>query len=425
MMTTTWTNAEGTGYAVRTYTTCRVCDGPLRLVLDLGPVRVSAFPLPGEPDSLLAPLTLMRCGNCHLVQLHDAVDPALLYQEYWYRSGVNETMVAELRDVVEHAITWVQGLSDDDTVVDIGANDGTLLGMYPGKDLMPALRRIAYEPAWTFMTPLLQVADIVVPWAFPITAPGGYRTPSACAKIVTSIACFYDLNHPVAFAEEVARILRKEGVWIIQLQDLHQMIEATAFDNICHEHVTYLSVEAIEQIVARAGLQVVHVEPRRINGGSVRVYVMHQGMRDRSLATVEWLAKEAGCAGPARLDAFADAVQRRIVQIREVVGYAKSQGATIDLYAASTKANTLLQAAGLGRDQIRQAWERSPEKWGRETVGGRIPIVGEAEGRATPPDFLLIGAWQFADAFLQREAAYLAGGGQVILPLPAVEVVGA
>lgn len=412
---------------IRHWTTCRVCGGRLHEVLDLGPVYVSAFPRPGESDGLRSPLCLARCTSCHLVQLTDSVHPSYLYQEYWYRSGVNETMVAELKDVVECAIDHVGGLDDGDWVVDIGANDGTLLSHYPVHEVCP-LVPIAYEPAQNLQGHLDAVLSMLgsgirIPHAFPPPAGEGYRVPDGRAKIVTSIACFYDLDDPITFAAEVKRILHPEGVWIVQLQDLQQMIAATAFDNICHEHVTYLSLKSLTDIAWRVGLTVVDAERRAINGGSLRVYLQHRGAPSDRLLAIARDEAASGCNTAVGLERFAGTVATRLRQITDLVLRARGQGLTLDLYAASTKANTLLQVCGLDHTILRQAWERSPEKIGRETVKTRIPIVSEAAGRLAPPDLLLLGAWQFAEAFIGREAAFLAIGGMMLRPLPEPEVI--
>lgn len=404
---------------ITTWHGCRVCGGRLQTVLDLGSLHVSAFPAPDDPDSLRAPLDLTRCAGCGLVQLRHSVSPGLLYQDYWYRSGVNETMVAELQDIARSALDWVGGVGQPlpRRVVDIGANDGTLLAAYPPEEVT----RVAYEPSPTFHAGLQQVADIVVPHAFPTER--GFRGGDGLAHIVTSIACVYDVDDPVAFAREVARILAPQGVWIVQFQDLAQMLATTAVDNICHEHVTYLSLAAIERIAARVGLAVVHVQQRAINGGSLRCYLQHVGARTADRSVGAWREQEAGCESVVALERFAGRASERLHQIRQTLLYAVQRGQTIDLYAASTKANTWLQAAEIPAGTFRQAWERSPEKWGRQTVGTRIPIVSEADGRSWPPDLLVLGAWQFAEAFIGREAAYLAAGGTMLVPLPRVEIV--
>ena len=394
---------------------CLVCGARLQTVLDLGNLHVSAFPLPPEPDSITAPLDLTRCTGCGLVQLRDRVDPSLLYQEYWYRSAVNEVMVKELDDVVREAVALVP-VGPGDRVVDIGANDGTLLHAY--NTHAPSVVKVAYEPAGNLQAPLEQIADVVVPTTFP---PQKAYLPTK-VKIVTSIACFYDVADPVGFAKVVAGMLAPDGVWVVQFQDLAQMIQATAYDNICHEHLLYLTLRSLNQIAAAANLHIRHAVRRTINGGSLRVFLGHQ--IPVSVLPVKALKDaEAGCESWVALERFGDRVRERREQLRSFFDAAQVQGKTIDLYAASTKANTLLQYAKLDSGMIRQAWERSPEKVGRLTVGTHIPIVSEEIGRANPPDLLLLGAWQFRDAFVRREMAYLEAGGTMLVPLPEVEFI--
>ena len=398
---------------------CRICPGTLETVLDLGLLYVSAFPLPEEADGLAAPIDLCRCDRCGLVQLRHTVPGQYLYCTYWYRSGVNEVMRAELLDIVRQAAAWVD-LQPGETVVDIGANDGTLLAQYAEIGIRPF--RVAYEPAENLQPLLRAHTDAIAPTCFP--APG-ILSP-AVAKIVTSIACYYDTEDPVRFAQAVAEILHPDGVWIIQAQDLQQMLDQGAWDNLCHEHLWQPCLAAVGRIVRQAGLGIIAAQRRAINGGSLRILVQHQAkLKGRTLAhgtTLDFLeGAEAECESTRSLAAFAHRVQTNRRKIWQVLEEEQEKGQIIDLYAASTKANTLLQACGLGREMIRQAWERSPEKWGRVTVGTRIPLVSEEAGRRDPPDVLFVGAWQFAQSFRVREAAFLQAGGRMIVPLPKVE----
>jgi NDP-4-keto-2,6-dideoxyhexose 3-C-methyltransferase len=195
------------------------------------------------------------------------------------------------------------------------------------------------------------------------------------------------------------------------------MLVATAFDDICHEHLFYPSLAAIARMVAPFDLAIIDAELRSINGGSLRLTI---GRRWRPVSSRVWALSvaEYGCEQPATLRVFADKVDLTRLTIQEMI----KQSDVIDLYGASTKGNTLLQVCGLGPGQIRQAWERSPEKWGRHTITG-IPIVSEADGRADPPAMLFVGIWQFREAIIQREAEYLARGGRLLFPLPQVEVI--
>jgi NDP-4-keto-2,6-dideoxyhexose 3-C-methyltransferase len=326
-------------------------------------------------------------------------------------------MHVELKDIVTQAVT-LAGLTPSDVVLDIGANDGTLLSYLAST----GAKRIAYEPAENLKPLLRQHADIVCPSYFPGISPLFDLRPRLTGqiKLIFSIACFYDVDKPVEFVRAISDLLAPDGIWVVQFQDLSQMLEANAFDDICHEHAFYPSLAFVERLLRPFGLSVFDAELRAINGGSLRLLIGRN--RQATSRVTDLRQREAGCESPGLLHAFAKRVLDTRQRIQNVVRIARADGQTIDLYGASTKGNTLLQYCGLGPNIIRQAWERSESKWGRKTITG-IPIVSEEVGRANPPDILFVGIWQFRDAILNREAAFLEQGGSLLFPLPTVEVV--
>jgi NDP-4-keto-2,6-dideoxyhexose 3-C-methyltransferase len=405
---------------------CRACGDYLETILHLGHLHPSAFPALGEAPHPAAPLDFCRCKRCRLVQLRHTVDPDLMFKDqYWYRSSINEVMRAELADIVAGAIARVPAFTTKDLVVDIGANDGTLLAAYRTHPPVHGVTRIAFEPARNLQAALAPHAEVRIPDYFP-QGLGQLHLQGRC-KVISSIACVYDLDDPGAFAAAIADCLTPDGVWVVQFQDLAAMVNACAFDNICFEHLCYYSLHSFEQVIAPFGLEVVDAEIRAINGGSYRLWVQQAGgpLTTRAgglsrLLTVR--RKEAGCDDWDTLERFAWRVGEARRQIQAAVEAELTAGGVVDAYGASTKFNTLLQYCGLGPDVIRQAIERSPEKWGRATATG-IPIVSEDAGRADPASAWLVGIWQFRAAILQREAGYLGQGGRLIFPLPVVDVI--
>lgn len=387
----------------RAVTACRSCrDDNLTTVLDLGNLAVSDFLDPGqEPNQ--APLELVRCGGCGLVQLRHTVDRDRLYRHYHYRSGVNETMIAALRDVVVSA-QKVIALEPGDWVLDIGSNDGTLLDQYP-----PWIKTVGFEPSDVARK---DSHHFVVPDYFP---PTQYPVTEKPCKIITAVAMFYDLDDPGAFLEECKRWLHPEGVLVLQFQDLWSMVQADAIDNVCHEHLTYWTEEALSNLAVRHDLVVEDWSAQSINGGSLRF------MLRRLKHGARWLAHPG--VSPEDLRLFADRVQRNKHDTVVLLRRLKAEGKRVCGIAASTKFNTLSQFYGIGPDLIESISERSPEKVGKTTVTG-IPIVSEDEMRAARPDYLFTGAWQFAEAFAERERSLLEQGTKLIIPLPTLRIVG-
>src|SRR5260221_430032 len=397
---------------------CRSClGGRLRSVLDLGALHVNAFPLPGEPDTEKAPLELMLCDECTLVQLRHSVNPDLLYRTFHYRSGITATMRRALGDIITSCQKRIS-LSGGDTVIDIGSNDSTLLKLWP-----EYLDRIGFEPATNLMAEARSPGLTIVNDYFSFQ---GFREVSGKkAAVVTAIAMFYDLDEPNAFVSEVARALRDDGIFVIQMAYLPKMLETNDVGNICHEHLEYYSLRSLHHLLVRHGLHLFDAELNDINGGSFRIYASKE-RRPLSPTLVHLLGYEQTL----RLDSkemFAD-FRFRVEQLRDVVRLLMvSMPQPLYIYGASTKGNTLLQYWDLRHECFMSgspagAAERDPLKIGRETVGTRIPIVPEDFARRNARTFLVL-PWHFETEIVAREAEWLRGGGKLLFPMPLPRVV--
>ncbi len=419
------TDEQATHISIRT--SCRVC-GNLSLVpvLSLGNQYVSNF-VDTIDDGVAAPLELVLCnaehGGCGLLQLKHTVAPEVMYRNYWYRSGVNQTMREALADITVKAERLVN-LSSGDTVVDIGSNDGTLLQSYR----VPGIKRVGFEPATNLLPYAAQVDATIINDFFSAQAwhAAGFATP---AKIITSIAMFYDLEDPNGFVADIAHVLAPDGVWILQMSYLPSMLKQNAFDNICHEHLEYYSLLALENLLARHNLRAIDVELNAVNGGSYRVYITHaapapytSAAGEKRLTTLRTQEAALLLHSVPAYAGFAERVNTLKQQTVNFIRQAVANGKTVYVYGASTKGNCLLQYYGLDHSLITAAAERNPDKWGKQTVGTGIPIVSEAEARAARPDYFLILPWHFLPEFVEREKDYFSQGGKFIVPLPEFQI---
>jgi NDP-4-keto-2,6-dideoxyhexose 3-C-methyltransferase len=392
---------------------CRSCDSVnLELVLDLGAQRLSDFSEdPGyQPPEY--PLRLVRCRACGLAQLNHTVPRDLLYHDrYGFYSGVNEAIRNDLHDVVKTARRYVHR---PHAWLDIASNDGTLLS-FVGDEVY----RVGVDPVAKFRDLAQPHADIILPTYFSPELFGITRF-----DVITSVSVFYDLDDPAGFVEGVRRVLHPDGVWLIQQNDLAAMLTETAFDNLCHEHLTYWSVTALSGLLEQHGLEILDVDWRPVNGGCHRVVVGHVGRRSPAPVVGVALRGERLLAEDGVWREFAQGAREAIMGLCDLVVEELAAGAVIDLYGASTRGAVIWQAAGLGPASIRQAVERNPDKVGRWYSPVGVPIVSEQQMREDPPDLLLVGPWWHRDLFIERERRFLAGGRRMVFPLPSLEVVG-
>lgn len=395
---------------------CRVAKDPLVDVFDLGKLPLSSFPCPADPDPESHPVVLSLSKQSALVQLRHSVDPDAMYSQYWYMSGINASMKIALKSIVDEAMERMKGsLQPGDIVVDIASNDGTLLSFYPNNFF-----RVGIDPAKNIKPAQCDLHINTYFNARDYVAHMGEKK----AKIVTSIAMFYDLEDPVQFAKDVRSILAKEGVWIIELSYLPTMLMLNSFDTICAEHLEYYSLAAMEYILEQAEMEVEDVSLNDVNGGSFRVSVRHRGVAQRTKAVVEMREKEKSyqLTDPETYRAFASRVEKNKAEMLSFLQEQKSLGKKVIGYGASTKGNTILAYYGIGPDLLPFVADRNPIKWGRQTVT-RIPIISEEEARAMKPDFFLALPYHFMSEFLEREADFLQRGGKFVSPIPTLSLI--
>lgn len=405
-------------------TSCRSChSADLVSVLNLGEQALTGvFPERRGEDAGAGPLELLWCSQCTLVQLGQSFSAKEMYGDnYGYRSGLNASMVQHLQRKVQ-ALEELVDLQDGDIVLDIGSNDGTLLGAYGN----PGVRRVGIDPtAAKFREYYAEGTEVVADF---FSAPTYRSVARTEAKIITSIAMFYDLEEPVDFARQVAECLAPEGVWHLEQSYMPSMLRATSYDTICHEHVEYYSLRSLERILAEAGLAVVNVRFNRVNGGSFAVTATHEGsQKAESAALIDWFKRQED-----RLDLFTPRpfreFEHRVFQHRadlmDLVAVIRQSGARLFGYGASTKGNVLLQFCGLGPDDVQAIAEVNEDKFGKFTPGTEIPIWSEGDVHDAEPDYLLVLPWHFREGIIEREREYLRRGGRLIFPLPEIEIVG-
>jgi SAM-dependent methyltransferase len=409
---------------------CRICgSSKLKPVIDLQAQYLQgSFVKPGVvmPPTRRIPTQLVRCDvelqeqACGLLQLAHSVPPEILYANYWYRSGTNETMRSHLEGIVKSALSMVQ--PEHNRVLDIGCNDGTLLKYYPAK-----FERWGFDPSDIAR----EIANEVnlVSTVFP-SSQGRARLGGRKFDIITSIAMFYDLEQPIEFAKAVAENLGEKGIWITEFSYMPLMLKMNSFDTICHEHLEYYSLSVIEYVARAAGLRVFRAELNAINGGSIRCYLCHTECSDHdSSDNHDYLRQIRLSEFEMNLDtdepyrAFQDRIQHLRNEMSQLLERIHANGETVHVYGASTKGNVLLQWYNIDSFKIPYAADRNPQKHGAMTLGTNIKIISEEESRALKPDYYLVLPWHFRREFLQREAKTIKAGTKMIFPLPDIEIV--
>jgi NDP-4-keto-2,6-dideoxyhexose 3-C-methyltransferase len=393
---------------------CRLCfNKKLTPIYKFGSQYVSNFvEKKNIKKGIKAPLNLVYCNNCKLLQLEHSAPQEIMYKKfYWYRSSVTQTMITALNDIYK-TVKKLSILKKNDTVLDIGANDGTLLNFFK-KD---GFKTIGCEPAKNLKKELKKKCDYILSdfWNLEklkkIIKNNNIKKP----KLITAIGMFYDLEDPSKFISDAAKALDDNGVFIAQLMCLNSMLKKNDLGNICHEHLEFYSYESLKYLFEKNGFKIFKVEENNINGGSYRIYCKKN--IKKSINYKENI-------GISEIKKFFARVKKNKKKFKSFVLKTKKQGKKIFLYGASTKGNTLLQYYGINSSIIPYAAERSPEKWGKYTIGTGVKIISEKEARLMKPDYFFVMPYAFIDEFKKREKKWLDSGGKFLLPYPSFRVV--
>ena len=408
---------------IKKITQCRVCGSKsLELVVDLGIQELTGvFPKSRTERLTEGPLSLLFCEACGLLQLAHSYDMDEMYgMNYGYRSGLNRSMVNHLSSKAE-MLSKRFDIESGDTVLDIGSNDGTLLNSYSTS----GLRKVGMDPTGVkFKKHYNDDVELVADF---FSAKKYHNEFSNNAKIVTSISMFYDLESPVAFAEDVNKVLRDDGVWHFEQSYMPSMLRNNSYDTICHEHLEYYSLSTVKFIVESVGMKIIDVSLNDINGGSFAVTAAKKCSSYKANdVLISWFIKQENKQSLSTAEpykAFAERVIESKERLLELLHDLKSAGKSIYGYGASTKGNVILQYCGITTDLITAILEVNDDKFGSFTPKTMIPIISEKEVEEIKPDYLMVLPWHFRNSILTKETVYLSRGGKLIFPLPQIEIV--
>ena len=392
---------------------CLLCKNKnIKEIFSLGNLYVSNFVKKNNiKNGPKAPLKLLFCNKCTLIQLSHIAPQEIMYKRfYWYRSGVTKTMKNGLKNIYTESLKYVN-LKKNDVVLDIGANDGTLLNYFRKKYVT-----IGCEPANNLKDNLKKNCDYVLNdfWSKNGLKKILNKNKLKKPKIITAIGMFYDLEEPNKFIKDATESLGENGIFIAQLMCLKSMIEKNDLGNICHEHIEFYSLKSIKFLFEENGMEIFKIEKNDINGGSYRIYCRKFKNGSIKLPNEDVLKLMKG---------FIKRVKKNKNLIVKFINKKIKENKKIYLYGASTKGNTVLQYYGINNRMVPYAAERSSEKWGKYTIGTGIKIISERKARELKPDYFFVTPWGFIKEFVKREKKWLKNGGTFILPFPKFKLI--
>lgn len=404
--------------------TCRSCEGPgLEPVLDLGDMPLSdGFVRPeeleGERGRRRFPLEVAFCGRCSLVQILETVPPAMLFcDDYPYYSSFSDSWLEHCARSAE-ALIVDRRLGPGSLVIEVASNDGYMLKNFKDQGISV----LGIDPAGG---PAGEAEKKGIPTLctfFGRSLGEELRNQGLRADVVLGnnvLAHVADLN---GFVHGIERLLKEDGVAVIECPYVVDLVERREFDTIYHEHLCYFSVTALEALLSRHGLHLVRVDRLPTHGGSLRLFAQKQPAARPGVEALLEEERRDGVGSIAYYRGFADQVQALKVELTGVLAQLKREGARIAAYGAPAKGTILLNFMGIGRDLLEFAVDRNVHKHGKVIPGVGLEIHPPSRILESGVDHLLILPWNLRAEIVAQQAEFQRRGGRFIVPLPTPEV---
>lgn len=406
-------------------TTCRACgSSDLHSFLNLGPTPLanSFLRLESEFSSeAYFPLEVYFCNNCSLIQLLDVIDPEVLFRNYIYVTGTSDT-------IAHHNVGYAEAVVDllkpvpTDLVVEIASNDGSLLKCFQTHNV----RILGVEPA-------INIAEIAnsqgvetINRFFNSEAAAEIREDYGPAKAVIGNNVLAHVDESRDFLLGCKKLLDEDGLVIIEVPYLRELLDRLEYDTIYHEHLCYFSVSTLMRLCDEVGLSMVRVDRVPVHGGSLRLYAGRPEYYGNHSSAVQSIVEEESSLGInnfTRYEQFALAVENSKITLLDLLESIINQGKSIAGYGAPAKGNTLLNYCHIGTRLVPYTVDKNPLKLNLFTPGMHIPVLPVESLLEQQPDYVLILAWNFAQEIMLQQDEYHQRGGQFIVPIPAPKVV--
>jgi len=375
---------------------CRICNHKdFYSIIDLGNMSFTGqFPKIGENVNE-APLELVQCNNCDLVQLAHNFSPTEMYGDFYgYASSQNTWMIEHLKANVQKLQNYY---SSNDLILDIGSNDATTLNFF-NKDNP----KIGFDPsAQKFQSNYDNNSKLIIDF---FNSKNFFKNSNKKAKIITSYAMFYDLEDPVKFSKEIYEVLEDDGIWNMEQSYLPSMLEKNSFDTICHEHLEYYSFKQIKYICKQARLKIIDVNLNEANGGSFNLILCKEQSFLKENDKVKIFEKnEDEFFNNYNFKNFKETILNNKDKLFTLMKDYKSQNRKIYAIGASTKGNVLLQYYNINSSILDGVGEINKDKIGSFTPGSNIEIFHEDIILKDKSAVLLILPWHFKDFFINSE----------------------
>lgn len=401
---------------------CRLCKKTnLKIVISFGEVALAnSYPNTQNEEEELFPLTLIKCEDCGHVQLKETVDPKKLFSNYSYASSDSPSLVKHFKEYANTVVSKL-GLTERDSVLEIGSNDGILLKEFANLNL---INIYGVEPAKNIAERSTKLGAKIINDFFSLTTANAIKEKYGKMKLICANNVFAHIAEIDSVVEGLKELLADDGVFIFENAYLLDTIKGLYFDQVYHEHLQYYGIKPLVKYFSKYELEIFHIERVAVQGGSFRIYVkrkkdsLHQ-VND-SVNQFVTSEEEYGLYANSTFDSFKEKIESLSAQVKEFVETATKNGKTISCYGCPAKFALFSNRFNLNNENVKYVVDDSPLKQDKFSPGKKVPVVSRDFFYNNQTDYCIISVWNMADAIIQSNKNY---SGKFIIPMPYFKIV--
>lgn len=404
-------------------TTCRLCMSQnLELVLPMQPSPIAdAFVAGDKRHELqpLFPLDLYQCQECGHVQNIDIVDPAVLFRNYIFKTSHSKGLIEHFRKYATDVVKKFS-IQDQDLIVEIGSNDGTLLQFFKEKNL----RVLGIDPALSIAQQATASGIETLPEFFNSQIAQNIQSHYGHAKLIVANNVYAHSDQLADMTDGIAALLDEDGVFVFEVSYLLDMVDRFLFDTIYHEHLSYHSIYSFKQFFQKHGLHLFDIDKVSTKGGSIRGFVQKKtGARIEQPVIANMIAEEMrrGLNRPPIFQKYEQEILQRKYALNQFVDEARSKNQRVVGYGASTTVITLMYHFEL-ENKFDYLVDDNQTKHGLFSPGCHLEVKPSSVLYTDKPDIVIVMAWQYAEMIISRHQSFLSDGGCFVVPLPNLQV---
>ena len=404
---------------------CRICKNKkLKKILDLGEMPLANAFLDKNQLSqkeISYPLRVVWCKSCGLLQIDEIVPPEILFKNYIYVSGTSEALRKHFEGLATEVVTNFK-LNNESLVIDIGSNDGTLLKEFKKH----YLEVIGVEPAVNISKMAQENGIKTINNFFSVDIAKKILKDNGKADTITATNVVAHTNDLDDLLKGVSYLLKDDGVFVIEVPYLVDLLESGEFDTIYHEHLSYFAVRPLKKFFEEHDFKIINVERVKIHGGTIRIFITKKKSRyniNKNVNQLVSLEIKKGLNKETAYRKFAERIEKLKEDLVTLLQKLKSENKKVIGYGAAAKGNTLLNYYNIRPELIEFIADLSPMKQNKFTPGTHIPVYSPEKIYESKTDYMLIIAWNFTDEILKQQLKFKEMGGKFIIPVPEIKIV--